>query len=298
MTVGGTLAVFGGASQIGRALAETAPPPGWRLLLLSRAAADITDAGAVAAALVGSAARVVLNAAAFTAVDRAETEREAAFAVNCDGAALVAAAAAARGLPVIHISSDYVFAGTKRQPYVEADAAVPVSVYGASKLAGERAVLDANERAAVLRTAWLFGAHNANFARSILRLASQRDEIGVVDDQIGCPTAAGDLAAAVWALAPRLATAEDADLFGVFHCCGDDVVSRHQFAAAVLAEAAALGVDVARLKAIPTSAYPLPAARPAYSALSCARLRTVHGIGPLPWRRSLAACVARLLGEP
>jgi len=293
-----TLVVFGGGGQLGRALAALPPPLGWRRLDIPRDRADITDAAAVAAALAGIEAGLVVNAAAFTAVDRAEAEAEAAFRVNRDGAANVAAAAAARGLACLHVSTDYVFDGAKRAPYVETDATAPLSVYGASKLAGELAVAQAASRHVILRTSWLFGAEGRNFARTILGLARCRDELGIVDDQLGCPTAAGDLAAAILAMAPRLAEAPAGDpAFGLFHCCGDRPVTWYGFAQAVLAEAAALGIKVARLRPITTADYPLPARRPPYSVLSTTRLAAVHGIDGLNWRRAVGEYVPRYLAE-
>jgi dTDP-4-dehydrorhamnose reductase len=285
------MVVFGADGQLGRALAETPLPAGWRLRGLARGDADITDSARVDEALSGITGGLVVNVAAYTAVDRAESEPAAAFAINRDGAGIVAAAAARRKLPVLHISTDAVFDGSKQSPYVEDDAAAPLSVYSASKLAGEAEVL-AHPRSLVLRTAWLFSAQGKSFVRTILGLARQRDELGVVDDQLGSPTPAGGVAAAIMALAPRL---RDGDGFGLFHYGGVDAASWYDLAAAVLAEAASQGAKVARLRPIPTSAYPTPARRPAYAVLSSARIEAVHGILPPPWRLALPEVVARLL---
>ncbi len=286
------LAVFGTTGQLGRALAETAPPPGWRRLDLGRAQADITDPAAVAAALAGIDCGVVVNAAAYTAVDRAESEPEAAFAVNRDGAGIVAAEAARRGLPLIHVSTDYVLDGAKATDYTEDDPPAPLSVYGASKAAGECAVRSRTAHCVIVRTAWLFGAHGRNFVRTILDLARRRELLTVVDDQVGCPTVAGDLAAAIVALAPRLL---DGDGFGLFNCAGAEAASWYGLAQSVLAEAEARGIRVARLQPIPTTAYPLPARRPARSVLCCDRLAAVHGLRLPSWRQALGGVVERLL---
>ncbi len=288
-----SLILFGAHGQLGQCLAETALPAGWRLEAVPRARADITDAAAVAAALAACPdGGAVVNAAAYTAVDKAESEPEAAFAINRDGAAHVAAAAAAAGLPLIHISTDYVYDGEKRSPYQEDDAVAPRSVYGASKLAGEQAVRAATPRHVILRTAWLFSPHGHNFLKTMLRLGQERDRLTVVDDQTGCPTAATDLAAAIAALAPRLAADRG---FGTFHYAGDDPVTWCGFARAILAGAARRGRRVAEVAAIPGSAYPTPACRPAYSVLSCRRLLETHGIAPSDWRAALDRHLDRLL---
>ncbi len=292
------LAVFGAAGQLGRALVEAGPPPGWRLAGFDRAAADITDRAAVKRALAGIGAGAVINAAAFTAVDRAEAEPDAAFAVNRDGAAIIAEAAATAGLALIHVSTDYVFDGTKTSPYGEDDATNPLSVYGASKLAGEQAVRAAGPRHLILRTAWVFSPFGGNFVRTMVRLAAERDLVRVVNDQLGGPTSAEALALAVVAVAPRLLGAPSGDsAFGTFHCCGDPPLTWHDFAAAIFERLGRAGVKVPALAAITSAEYPVAARRPAYSVLSGEKLAAVHGVTPPAWGPGLDRCLSRLLKE-
>lgn len=280
------LVIFGGAGQVGRCLAETDLPDGWGRRVFDHAACDITDPAAVAQALAKTEAGVVVNAAAFTAVDRAEAEPEAAFRLNRDGAGIVARAAAQRGLPVIQLSTDYVFDGASRHPWREDDDTGPLGVYGASKLAGEQAVRVANPRALILRVQWVFAAHGNNFVRTMLRAAATRPEIRVVNDQIGAPTPATDIAATCVILAGHLL---DGIGFGTFHYCGGEPTSWHGFAAAILAEVGSHGQSVPPLLAIPTTDYPTPARRPAFSVFDCARIQTIHGIAQPDWRAALAA---------
>jgi dTDP-4-dehydrorhamnose reductase len=288
-----TLVVFGANGQLGRCLAETPLPEGWRLIGFGHGAADILDPAAVAAALKGIDQGVVVNAAAYTAVDKAESEPDAAFALNRDGAGIVAAAAATAGLPVIHVSTDYVFDGSKTSPWTEDDPVAPLSVYGASKLAGEIAVRGANPRHAILRTSWLFSVHGANFLKTMLRLGAERPLLKVVADQHGCPTAAEDLAAIIVAIASHLAEGQG---FGTFHCTGDEPTTWCGFAAAIMDSARKRGRQMAEVQPIPTADYPTPAVRPAYSVLSCLRLAEVHGVAAPPWRRAIEHCLDVLLG--
>jgi len=292
--------VAGRSGQLARALAPAFAAAGWRVAALGRAEGlDLAGpASAIADAVRAEAPDLVVNAAAYTAVDRAEAEPEAAMAVNRDGAAALAAAAAAAGAPVLHVSTDYVFDGAKGAPYSEADPPAPAGAYGRSKLEGERAVLAANPRAAVLRASWVVSETGHNFLRTMLRLAEEgRAEVAVVDDQRGAPTFADDLAAAVLAMAPRLLRSPAGDAaFGVFHLAGAPDTTWHGFAAAVFAGLAARGRRAPALGAIPTAAWPAPARRPADSRLDCARIAAVHGIARPDWRPALARCLDRLLG--
>ena len=295
---GPVLVVFGAAGQLGRALAEAGPPPGWRLVQFDRDGADITDRHEVERALAGMEAGVVVNAAAFTAVDRAEAEPDAAFAINRDGAGIVATVAAASGLSLIQLSTDYVFDGRKAAPYGEGDPTNPLSVYGASKLAGEDAVRAATERHLILRTAWVFSPFGSNFVRTMVHLARERPLLQVIDDQTGCPTPAEALAAAVVTVAPRLLAARAGDAgFGTFHFCGDEPVTWHGFAAAILGRLGRDGCTLPVLAPITTAEYPAAARRPAYSVLSSAKLAAVHGVMPPDWRPALERCLTRLQGE-
>ncbi|MBD0270855.1 MAG: dTDP-4-dehydrorhamnose reductase [Acetobacteraceae bacterium] len=290
--------VAGRDGQLARALVPAFAGAGWRVSALGRAdGLDLAGpAGDVMAAVRAAAPDLVVNAAAYTAVDRAESEAGAALAVNRDGAAALAAGAASCRAPVLHVSTDYVFDGSKGAPYAETDEPAPIGAYGRSKLEGERAVADANPRAAILRTSWVVSATGQNFLRTMLRLAETRDEVSVVDDQRGAPTFAADLAAAVLRMAPRLAASPAGDpAFGVFHLSGAPDTTWHGFAEAIFAGAAARGRRVPKLNAIPTSAYPTPTRRPADSRLDCSRILAVHGVGRPFWRPSLARCLDELL---
>ncbi|WP_280403988.1 dTDP-4-dehydrorhamnose reductase [Nocardia brasiliensis] len=273
-----SLVVTGARGQLGRELLRLAP--GARGL--SRADLDITDPDAVAAALPPRS--VVLNCAAYTAVDQAETEVAAAFAGNETGPAVLAAACARAGARLIHVSTDYVFAGTGEHPYETTDPTGPVTVYGQSKLAGEKAVLTLAPQAHVVRTAWVYTGHGSDFVATMRRLERERDTVDVVDDQLGSPTYAADLAAALLELAGR------PDAPRLLHATNAGQASWFELARAVFA---AVGADPARVRPCDSSAYPRPARRPAYSVLSP---RAWHdaGLTPLrPWRAALDEALSR-----
>lgn len=291
------LLVAGREGQVARALA--ARFAGHQVTALEPPALDLTDAASIRAALDDASPDLVVNAAAYTAVDRAEDDPDTAFAVNRDGAARLAAEAAARGLPFVHFSTDYVFDGRKGAPYTEADLPSPLGVYGRSKEEGERAVLAANPRSIILRTAWVCSATGGNFLKTMLRLANEREELRVVADQHGAPTFAADLADAVFAMAPRLLAAPPGDdAFGLFHLSGAPHTTWHGFTAEILAQATTRGHRQPRLTPIATSDYPTKAARPADGRLDCAKITRVHGIAPADWRASLSRCLDELIGPP
>lgn len=290
-----SIIVFGASGQLGRALSRAAPPDGCVVRGFDRAAVDITQLDEVNRALDDPSAALVVNAAAFTAVDAAEDAPAQAYAVNRDGPALIAAACALRGLPLVHISTDYVFDGTKRTPYREDDPVAPIGIYGASKEAGERAVRAAHDRHIILRTSWVFSADGSNFVKTMLRLAESRETLSVVDDQAGCPTPADELAEAVMAIAARLRRDAPATAFGTYHYCGQGAVTWCGFARAIFTEAARCsGRRVPRVQPITTADYPARAARPANSVLDCARIEARWGIVQRPWREGLARVVERL----
>jgi dTDP-4-dehydrorhamnose reductase len=241
---------------------------------------------------------LVINAAAYTSVDKAEEDRDTAFAVNAEGAGWLAEEAAACGAPFLHVSTDYVFDGRKGSPYSEEDAPNPLGVYGASKLAGERAVMAANPRSIILRTAWVCSADGNNFVRTMLRLARDgREEVRVVADQYGAPTFAADLAEAILALAPRVVSAQAGNVgFGIFHLTGEPHTSWHGFAEAIFAGIAARGEVVPELLPITTAEYPTKAQRPADGRLDCRLIQARHGIGPADWRKSLGLVLDDLVG--
>lgn len=290
--------VIGSQGQLARALAEAAgDAPGLSLICLGRPALDMSNAAAVDVALAKHPADLIINAAAYTAVDRAEAEPEAAFAVNRDGAAALAAACARRDLPLIHVSTDYVFDGAASAPYREDAPCNPQSVYGRSKYEGEQAVLAACRRAVVLRTAWLHSPFGSNFVATMLRLGRERDRLRVVADQHGSPTYAPELAAALLAMARRIQAAGNSEpgLFGIFHLAGAGAATWCDFAREIMAAAAVHGHRPVPVEAITTADYPTAARRPAYAVLDTGKIAAAYGIRLPPWRDGAVRCVARLL---
>jgi dTDP-4-dehydrorhamnose reductase len=291
------LYVIGAQGQVARSLREAAT--GHSDIVFGcgqRPDVDLLRAGSIAPALADFRPDIVVNAAAYTAVDKAESEPDQAFAVNRDGAGAVAAAAASHGAPVIHFSTDYVFDGTKDAPYVESDPVNPRSVYGRSKLEGELAVAVANPRHIVLRTSWVYAPFGTNFARTMLRLAAERDQLRVVDDQIGCPTYAPDIAAATIAIGKKvIGEGWNPQFAGATHLAGPDALTWYAFAKDIVRGAALRGGRSVPISPIATSDYPTPAARPANSRLSTARLASVFGVGLPPLERSLGDCLDRLV---
>jgi dTDP-4-dehydrorhamnose reductase len=272
------LLVTGAGGMLGRAVAASAGARDHDVTALSRADLDVTDAATVRAAIAAAAPDVVVHCAAWTDVDGAEEHEQEALAVNGEGAGSVAAAAGEVGAFVVHVSTDYVFDGTKREPWVESDAVAPLGAYGRTKLAGERAVAAATPDHAIVRTAWLFGAGGRNFVDTMLALGAQRDEVSVVTDQVGCPTWTGHLADGLVALAERRSP-------GIQHLAGAGWCSWHDLAVEVFARA---GVDV---HVVPTTsdAFRRPAPRPAWSVLASERPRALT---LPPWREGLARYLA------
>ena len=269
---------------------------GHEIRTLGRPQLDLAgETDAIVAAIEAERADVLVSAAAYTAVDKAESEPDLAFAVNEKGAAAVARAARLLGVPLVHLSTDYVFDGAKPSPYAEEDTPEPTGVYGASKLAGERAVLAEQANSTILRTAWVHSPFGANFVKTMLRLAGDRDEIGVVADQRGNPTSALDIADAVLSVAANLLGGNDPELRGIFHMTADGDASWAEFAEWIFAASARKGGPSARVKHITTADYPTPAKRPANSMLDCTKLRSRHGLSLPNWRASTEAVVNRLL---
>jgi dTDP-4-dehydrorhamnose reductase len=268
---------------------------GWPLTAAARSALDITDPEQIAAAFAAGRFDLVVNAAAYTAVDRAEAEEAEAFRVNVQGTEHLARACAAHGAALFHVSTDYVFDGRKSAPYAETDAPAPLNAYGRSKLAGEEAVARVLDRRLIIRTAWLFGATGANFVRSVLRLAAERETIAMVADQRGNPTAAADLAWCVGELAARFAQGPGGFPFGVLHCVNRDEAGWHDFARAIIDHAAPVLGRRPVIREIATSDYPAPARRPANSRLDCTKLQRTFGIVMPSWRRTLPHVVDEIL---
>jgi dTDP-4-dehydrorhamnose reductase len=287
--------ILGGAGQVGTELQAFSWPEGVRVHAPDRRSLDITDEAAIAAAFDARAYAAVINTAAYTAVDKAESEVAAAWRLNALAPALLAAETSRRNIPLVHVSTDYVFDGAGDGFYAPDAPVNPQSVYGASKAAGEMAVRSANPRHAIVRTAWVVSPHRGNFVKTMLRLAGERDRLTVVDDQYGCPTSAADLAATLAAIALRLAGDERAPT-GTFHSVNDGATTWCDFARAVVAGAARRGGRSVPVEGIPTAAYPTPAKRPANSRLSTQSLSDAYGLAPRPWEAALDDILDRLIG--
>ncbi len=262
------------------------------LLGVDRDELDITNADAVRDAVKTFAPDAVINAAAYTAVDEAESRREVAFAVNRNGPGNLAATCDSAGVPLFHVSTDYVFDGEKQNAYVEDDPAGPLGVYGESKLAGENAVRKACPRHVIVRTSWMFSAHGNNFVKTMLRLGAEREELGIVADQHGCPTSAAELARAMIHVIEYGGVA-----WGTYHFCQPEATAWHGFAEAIFAAAKQQGMPlrVQSVKPVATAGYSAPAARPANSVMDCSRFKTTFGFKIRPWKESLANVMKELI---
>lgn len=290
------IVVTGMEGQVARAMAERGDEHGHDIVRLGRPALDLTaNRATIDAALAAARPDLIVSAAAYTAVDQAESERDLAFSVNATGAGAVAHAARRLGVPLVHLSTDYVFGGDKEAPYVESDETRPQTVYGASKLAGEQLVLATQADSAILRTAWVFSPFGSNFVRTMLRLAATRDQIGVVQDQWGNPTSAFDIADAILTVAGNLLTDRDPRLRGIFHMASSVATNWAAFAEAIFALSAARGGPTAGVRAIATSDYPTAAPRPHNARLDCTLLERTHGVRLGDWRAPLDAVIARLV---
>ncbi len=280
--------VTGRGGQLGHELGRATWPAGFEVHAPPESELDVTDAVQVARAFEKFEPGLVVNAAAYTAVDRAEQEAERAFAANRDGPDVLARRTADAGAVLLHVSTDYVFDGTKAAAYVEDDPIAPLGVYGASKAAGEERVRAALDEHVIVRTSWVFSAHGHNFVKTMLRLGSEREQLRIVDDQRGKPTPAADLARALVAVAARIAGG-DRSHFGTYHYAGSPVTTWYGFAESIFELSAARGGRRPRLEPIPTSAYPTPAARPHNSELDCHRIFEAFGVQAEPWRAGLEA---------
>jgi len=279
------LLVFGETGQVATELRRKG---GADLVALGRGAADLTDPEACAAAIAASGAEAVINAAAYTAVDRAEAEEALATRINGAAPGAMARECAARGLPFLHVSTDYVFPGTGTAPWRPEDGVAPLNAYGRSKLAGEEAVRAAGGPHAILRTSWVFSAHGANFVKTMLRLAETRDRLTVVADQIGGPTPAAAIAAALLAMARAMAAGQGG---GTYHFAGAPETSWAGFARETFSRA---GLGRMQVEDIASAAYPTPAARPLNSRLDCQALERDFGIPRPDWRAGLEAVLKEL----
>lgn len=285
----------GGSGQVGAALRRLSGP-GFEVYAPSRTQLDLSNCDSLEAMVASRPWRAIISSGAYTAVDKAESDAETAWAVNAIGPGKLAAAAARAGIPILHLSTDFVFGGTKAAPYVEADPIGPLSVYGASKAAGELAVQAGNPNHLILRTAWVVSPDGGNFIKTMLRLAETRDAVSVVSDQIGCPTSADDIALALKACLERLDAPQSPH--GIYHLVNSGEASWHDLAAAVFAQARVAGRKTPVLSAIPTSGYPTPARRPANSRLDTSKLTRDFGLRLRPWQDAVADVVEALLAQP
>jgi len=291
------IVVTGKNGQVVTSLVERRTAAGHEVIALGRPELDLADPDSIDRAVAAAKPDVIVSAAAYTAVDKAESEEDLAYAINARGAGAVAAVAARLNVPLIHLSTDYVFAGALNRSWTESDPTRPIGVYGLSKLAGEEAVLTAGGNCAILRTSWVYSPFGGNFVKTMLRLAGDRDEVSVVADQIGNPTSALDIADGVVKVAENLVANADPALRGVFHMTAQGEASWADFAQHIFAESAAQGGPSASVKAITTADYPTPAARPANSRLDCAKLAETHGVTLPDWRAALPPVIARLLAS-
>ena len=287
--------VVGGGGQVGTELRRHDWPFGTAIHAPPREAFDITSEAAVEAILAEHDWAAVINVAAYTLVDRAETEVAEAWRLNALGPAILASATCRRSVPLVYVSTDYVFDGTASRPYEESDPVAPLGVYGASKEGGEQAVRTASPRHAIIRTAWVVSAHRTNFVKTMLRLAGERDALRVVDDQLGCPTAAKDLAAVLATVALRLAH-DPAAPTGTYHAVNAGETSWCGFAREIMTQAEARGARYVPVEAISTKDFVTPARRPANSRLSTAKLDRDFGIRLRPWEDALSEILDELVG--
>ncbi len=289
--------VAGAQGQVARALMEAAPPPGATVIAMGRPDLDLTRHDTLRRALDACTPDYVVNAAAYTAVDRAEDEIDLAMDVNCHGAGRLAELCRDRAIPIIHLSTDYVYDGRNPDAYLETDTPHPLGVYGQSKRAGEEAVMAAQPRHIVLRTAWVHSPVGHNFVRTMLRLGLSGQTLKVVDDQWGNPTYAAHLAVCILDLIGELNTSGSRDRWGIYHAAGCGTTSRHAFAQEIFAQAARHGRKPPIVEKIATADYPTAAARPANACLDCSKLQVAFGLRLPDWQDGVRACVDRLVAR-
>lgn len=295
---GNKLMVVGAGGQLGRELARRYRDFEMEALFLDRRQLDITHLSHVQKAVADCRPDLVINATAYNDVEGAETHPEDAFAVNGHGPDNLAKACASVDAALVHVSTDFVFDGSKRQPYVEQDPVTPLGIYGQSKAQGEQRVRSRLQRHLIIRTAWLYSEHGKNFVKTILRLAMEKPQLNVVADQWGCPTSAADLADAILSMARRLA-GHSPPPWGTYHYCGEGEVTWHGFAAAIIATAAdaKLPLTVLHPTAVSTAQYPSKVRRPSYSVLNCDKIGSNFGIPTRPWQASLTPVVHNIIAK-
>lgn len=289
------IVVTGVKGQLGWELSRIGNRQGLQIIGVDLPEVDITDPLQLQQLLIGSRPSLVINAAAYTQVDRAEEEHDLAYTVNRDGAEALASNCRRARIPLFHISTDFVFDGKKATPYVETDPVAPLGVYGLSKAAGEEAVCNAIDEHLIVRTSWLYGFHGQNFIKTMLKLGQERPLLRVVADQVGSPTCAADLAEALLDMAQQYHQQRSLS-WGTYHYCGKGHTSWHGMATEIFTQARELtSLKVKKIEAITTADYPTPARRPAYSVMDCSAIKENFGIEPLPWKTSLARIIKQLL---
>jgi dTDP-4-dehydrorhamnose reductase len=289
--------IAGKNGQLARCLHDLAMRQDVPVVAVGRPELDLESGDSVAGVVTAAKPSVIINAAAYTAVDQAESNEASAFRINRDGAAALATVAARMNIPFVHVSTDYVFDGSKQAEYDETDSPAPLNVYGASKLAGEIAVMSACPYATVIRSAWIYSPYGTNFVRTIVRLSQTRPIVRVVDDQRGNPTSALDLAAALLRIARLSQNVDSGATAGIYHIVGEGEATWHSFAAAIFDGLGCRGLQVPRLEAISTEEYPTPARRPSNTRLDSSKAERVFGIQMPSWRHSLERCLDQLVAH-
>jgi dTDP-4-dehydrorhamnose reductase len=290
--------IIGAQGQLGRELVRQGQTKDCSIVGIDVDELDITNQAAVRVYFKKQDFSVVVNAAAYTAVDQAEKDAATAFAVNSDGPHNLGSVCQEKSIPLVHISTDYVFDGSKARAYNEDDALSPVGIYAQSKAEGEKRVAAATRRHIIIRTAWLYGAHGNNFVKTMLRLGRERTEIKVVDDQRGCPTSAAELAAAILTVCRKIHENENFDAWGLYHFCDKGETTWFGFAETIFKYASRYEkLALQKLIPITTQEYPTPAQRPANSVLSCEKIQDVFGVERKPWEENLEDMLKRLYGE-
>jgi len=289
------LLLLGGTGQVGAELRALPLPKDVEIVAPTQFELNLTDSNAIAEAIIGERWSAVINAAAYTDVDRAESEEPIAFAVNAKAPAQLASETGRAGIPLVHISTDYVFDGSKGAPYVEEDKPAPLNAYGRSKLAGETGVRAGNRQHIILRSSWVYSPFRKNFVRTILRLVAERNHLSIVADQRGCPTVARDLAQTCLDIAIRCAAECDQAPYGTYHFAGAGETTWFEFANVIVDLASNRLGRKPLVFPIRTVEYPTPALRPADSRLDCSAIVRTFGITPRPWRQSVAETIDRLL---
>ena len=289
--------ITGASGQLGQELIRQGRVSDFSIESLNRQELDISNEGQIAQVLPDVSPSIVINAAAYTDVDKAETEYDMAYAVNKDGPAYLARYCSDYGMALIHISTDYVFDGSKGRPYREIDPILPLGVYGQSKAQGEAVIRSRLKNHIIVRTSWLYSVYGNNFVKTILKLIQERPNLQVVSDQFGSPTSASDLAETLMIIVSKIATGGNVD-WGTYHYCGKGITTWHGLAEKIIQLAQSYGtLPIKQLTPITTAEWPTPAKRPPYSALDCSRLKSQFGIALKPWQESLKHTIDRLLSE-